>query len=269
MKIDEFRKVVTQEYVRARLSYSCETGVFTWRSHPDASTPSGKARVGKRAGSVQNRGGYLKRCVGLLGTLVPEHQLAWFYMKGEWPDHGYVIDHINRQGDDNRWCNLRIITFEENTRNASLRKDNSSGFSGVSWYPNYSKWVAHGTYKNITRNLGYFDEKEDAVSAVKSFRELHGFSSGHGEKRQERAKPVKTLEANTPSGYRYISMRENRDAWVVTLIIQGKRVRRHAKDINEAKRTLKEMLDKHPEHPYHGVDFAESQQEQFKENTYE
>jgi hypothetical protein len=42
------------------------------------------------------------------------HRLAWVYMTGEQPD---VIDHINRERDDNRFSNLRNGTFKDNSTN--------------------------------------------------------------------------------------------------------------------------------------------------------
>ncbi|GAH20073.1 unnamed protein product, partial [marine sediment metagenome] len=43
------------------------------------------------------------------------------------------IDHINRDGLDNRKCNLRPCTNSQNQKNSKLRKDNKSGLRGVRW----------------------------------------------------------------------------------------------------------------------------------------
>ena len=45
-------------------------------------------------------------------------RLAWFYMTGKWPRH--VIDHINRERNDNRFRNLRDVTQKVNSRNRSV-----------------------------------------------------------------------------------------------------------------------------------------------------
>ena len=42
-----------------------------------------------------------------------------------------VVDHINRKPWDNRRCNLRVCTFQENLLNKSKQRDNTSGFRGV------------------------------------------------------------------------------------------------------------------------------------------
>lgn len=45
-----------------------------------------------------------------------QHRLAFFLTEGRWPEG--VVDHINGVPYDNRWCNLRHVTVEENIANA-------------------------------------------------------------------------------------------------------------------------------------------------------
>lgn len=45
-----------------------------------------------------------------------------------------VVDHINHDTLDNRRCNLRIATHQQNMQNYRTRKDNTSGYRGVSFY---------------------------------------------------------------------------------------------------------------------------------------
>lgn len=72
------------------------------------------------------------------------------------------IDHINGNGLDNRKCNLRLATKSQNAMNHKLRKDNSTGFTGVRKLRsgNYSARIKVGG-KEI--NLGTFSNIEDAI----------------------------------------------------------------------------------------------------------
>lgn len=75
------------------------------------------------------------------------------------------VDHINGNHLDNRRCNLRIVTVSENSHNARIRVDNSSGFKGVSYNKRKEKFRS---YININRkqiHIGYFDNPEDAARA--------------------------------------------------------------------------------------------------------
>ena len=73
--------------------------------------------------------GYVQ--VSVLGVQVLLHRLVWEQANGTIPD-GYVIDHINRNKQDNRLANLRLATRAENNCNSGLRSDNTSGVKGLS-----------------------------------------------------------------------------------------------------------------------------------------
>lgn len=86
-----------------------------------------------------------------------------------------IIDHINRDTSDNRKSNLRICTLLENTRNHSLRKDNSSGVTGVYWDERRKKWRACYYIGGRTKHLGYYDNFHQAVkSRLIAEKEVYG-----------------------------------------------------------------------------------------------
>lgn len=86
---------------------------------------------------------------------------------------GKVVDHINHDRLDNRKCNLRICTYQQNNMNLSLRNDNSSGYAGICWYKSRNKWVTKIIVNGKSIHLGYFENKEDAIKARKEAEEKY------------------------------------------------------------------------------------------------
>lgn len=80
-------------------------------------------------------------------------------------EKGMVVDHIDGDTMNNRKYNLRVCLHKENSRNSKHRKNNSSGYKGVSWFKRTNKWMAHIMVDKKHKTLGYFDNIEDAVNA--------------------------------------------------------------------------------------------------------
>lgn len=75
------------------------------------------------------------------------------------------VDHINRNGLDNRRANLRSATVSQNNANQGLRRDNTSGFKGVSWHAAGRRWNARIGLNGKTHSLGHFLTREEAARA--------------------------------------------------------------------------------------------------------
>ena len=90
------------------------------------------------------------------------------------PD-GYKIDHIHGSStkNDNRKCNLRIATNQQNTMNSKMHSNNTSGVTGVSWDSRSSRWVVQIGYKMKRIHVGYYDNFDDAVVARKNAEEKY------------------------------------------------------------------------------------------------
>lgn len=88
---------------------------------------------------------------------------------------GYVVDHINGDGLDNRKNNLRIVTQAQNTQNLKgAAKSNASGTLGVYKTARKNKpWSAMCTHDGISYHLGKYDSKEEASVAVTEFRKAY------------------------------------------------------------------------------------------------
>ena len=90
------------------------------------------------------------------------------------------IDHINHISTDNRWVNLRVVSQADNTKNASKRRDNTSGVTGVIWHKATSKWQVSIDAARKRVYGGLFDSFEDAVAKRKELELKYGFHPNHG-----------------------------------------------------------------------------------------
>lgn len=167
--------MITQEQLKQILHYNPETGVFTWL------VSRGKAAQGCVAGHNCFKNTKEYTVIGVNSRIERAHRLAFLYMEGRWPNE--IIDHINGDGTDNRWCNLREVTQKTNCRNMRLHNHNTSGVSGVSWRKQRNAWRAYITLDNKQYTLGHYPDFFDAVCARKSAERLHGFHINHGSDR--------------------------------------------------------------------------------------
>lgn len=88
-------------------------------------------------------------------------------------DNQYDIDHIDTLNhNDNRKCNLRIVTRNQNNMNKRLQKNNRSGVNGV-WWSNYrQRWIA--SIKINGKQHDYYRHTfEEAVAKRKELEEKY------------------------------------------------------------------------------------------------
>jgi len=128
----------------------------------------------KLIGSISR--GY--RVVKIKGKTYPVHHLVWLLFHKELPEQ--FIDHINHDRLDNRITNLREVTPQENMRNQSLSKANTSGFTGVRFHKDSGKYYAYIYIDGFEKSLGYFDTKEEAILARIKANKEYGFHENHG-----------------------------------------------------------------------------------------
>ena len=154
--------MLTQQQLKALLWYEPRSGMFRWRH-----TTNRRLKPWDVAGS---RGGVKRNYIYIqIGdSNYRAHRLAWLYMTGEWPLH--LVDHIDGDGLNNAWENLREATNKQNSENKSVRSNVVSGMRGVHLIPAKNKWKATVTHEGKQHYLGLFDNAEEAFVVVEAKR---------------------------------------------------------------------------------------------------
>ena len=80
------------------------------------------------------------------------------------PD-GMVVDHINGDKLDNRKCNLRVCTQQENSWNARISSRNKYGYKGVYFDARNNSYTARVNIGKKTHHIGSFKTLTDAINA--------------------------------------------------------------------------------------------------------
>lgn len=137
--------------LRPRLAYDPLTGIFTWKS--------GLAKGRQITKSPSER--YCR--ISVEGGRFLLHRVAWLFTYGQWPSK--QIDHINRDGSDNRITNLRDVSSRENAHNR--RSFGRAALRGVTWYATNKKWAAQIWARGASIFLGYYDDPADAAAHYK------------------------------------------------------------------------------------------------------
>jgi hypothetical protein len=121
------------ESIREVLEYRPDTGDFVWLV-----TVSPKAAKGSFAGFVNKKTGY--KSIGYCGTQYRANRVAWFLMTGEQPPP--LIDHEDRDKLNNKWRNLRALSYKGNAINRTAR---AGKCKGVRWNGREGLWYAQIT----------------------------------------------------------------------------------------------------------------------------
>ncbi len=144
---------ITQKRLKEVLNYDEFSGAFTWLA-------SGRGRNKDLSAGCKGSGGYLYICVDYRTYLA--HRLAWLYVHGHFPK---LIDHIDGDKINNRILNLRKATPFQSIGNTPVRKDNTSGYKGVSWEKRHKRWRARIVIDSKDVYLGEFVCKHQAAKA--------------------------------------------------------------------------------------------------------
>jgi len=135
------------------MKYSPKTGVF------HRAREYHKRHNGCTRGCLFNNG---YRMLARQGKRYSAHRLAFMLMGVDIPK-GYQVDHINGTRDDNRWCNLRLVTPRENGSNRVTHREGR--LIGATWHKAKNKWGAQIQVNKVNNHLGYFSTEKEAHDA--------------------------------------------------------------------------------------------------------
>ena len=83
------------------------------------------------------------------------------------------VDHIDGNGLNNTRANLRLASPSQNMHNRGPCRDNTSGYKGVYWNRDRSRWFAKIVVQGREFKRGYFRTPEDAAAAYASLAAKH------------------------------------------------------------------------------------------------
>ena len=149
------KNIITIDEIQQLLDYNPDTGIFAWRVTRNNRT----AKENKIAGSTYS--GYVR--IQINGRHYRAHRIAWLLTYGHWPNN--QIDHIDGDRSNNRISNLREATNSQNSQNRKLSIANTSGYKGVYWHAQTSKWQARIMINGRGKHLGLFDSAKEAHAA--------------------------------------------------------------------------------------------------------
>ena len=126
------------------------TGSLTWR-HPEQHP--------KRRSTVRTK----YRQIRIHGVIYQVHRLVWIMANRRAIPDDMEIDHANRDPQDCRPENLRLVSHSQNNANRGMQRNNSTGFKGVQ--RDRKKFQASIKLNRKVHRLGCFSNAVEAARA--------------------------------------------------------------------------------------------------------
>ena len=148
--------------------------------------------------------GYKANSYGHLGIHIPRTRATVnkaelvLLLNGITLKDGEVIDHIDGNPINNSLNNLRVTTQAMNTRNGSMRSNNTSGYNGINWNKASNSYVVRLFIDGKRQYLGQRTTLEEAIILRNSYNQArynNGFTKRHGEERATTIPKGSTLQA--------------------------------------------------------------------------
>lgn len=168
----KFIPLPDQEVLRQILDYNPKTGELFWKERDRKFFKTNGEFIrwnnryrGKPALNSVMKGGYLNGAI--FKVIYQTHRVIWKMVTGSDPKE--ILDHINGNRTDNRWCNLREATFAQNVGNRFGNKETSSKYRGASWCERDKFWASYCA--GVA--LGRFKTEEEAALAYNEYAKAH------------------------------------------------------------------------------------------------
>lgn len=146
---------ITKEFLVARFEYI--NGGLYWKTDY-----TNKKVAGKKAGTIANQKGILRRYIKLNGKRYLISRLTFFYHNGYWP---LEVDHKDRDSLNDSIENLRECNRSQNSKNMNSRSNSSSKYLGVNYHIVRKKWQAQITINKKAIYLGMYNSEDEAGCA--------------------------------------------------------------------------------------------------------
>ena len=103
-----------------------------------------------------------------LGKKLKVHHLVWENFKTE-KRNGIIlqVDHIDENKQNNNLENLQLLTPRQNTSKGFKKYNNTSDYTGVSWFKSTSKWRSQIYLNGKVLHLGFFEDELSAYNEYK------------------------------------------------------------------------------------------------------
>lgn len=160
---------LTQEYLKSRLHYDKDTGIFTWKT-----TRSNRLKVGQQAGTLSPDGYVI---ISIDYKRYVASRLVMLYVEGICPN---FVDHRDTDRQNNRYSNLRTATMQENNCNTIMYNTNTSGIKGLSWCKRRLVWRAYVTKQGDTYRKDFKSKELAEIWVINVRNQLHGEFANHG-----------------------------------------------------------------------------------------
>ena len=151
--------------------YDQATGDLIWRERRFSNPGETQRWNGRYAGTIAGSNNSTGRWVSIDGVNYQAHRVIWRMLNpGRVPD---LIDHRDLNKRNGRADNLRAATSSQNNANVKMRRDNTTGYKGVSRH--LRKFKATIKHRGVIHYLGLFHTAQAAhVAYCTEADRLHG-----------------------------------------------------------------------------------------------